>query len=261
MLCPTDSYYNRRPFNGTAGSMAWGSGTSPQFGDNWARGNYAANGGLADLNPNAGCGWFVTGPSNVGVLDGGTWGNSWAFPPLRGISGSNCGVRAAQVIDGLHNTIMLAELRAGVAGMDPRGIWAMGGAPSCLYSDGGWWGDDWGPNATNPLPENIWNCDQIRLAFGDQTTAANYLDANLMSIGMGCYPEPNDEQGPRSLHVNGVNVCMADGSARWISDYIQVFPTEPYPLPLPWVPGKGTFSVWDRLLSSADGQQIPADAF
>ena len=43
MLCPTDSF-NRRPFNGTTGheSAAWN--------DNWARGNYAANGGLGLLS-------------------------------------------------------------------------------------------------------------------------------------------------------------------------------------------------------------------
>ena len=39
MLCPSDPY-NRKPFNGTSAAR------SAQWGDNWARGNYAANAGL-----------------------------------------------------------------------------------------------------------------------------------------------------------------------------------------------------------------------
>ena len=75
-------------------------------------------------------------------------------------------------------------------------------------------------------------------------------DAALQTEGMGCWTNPNDQQTARSLHVDGVNVCMADGSGRWISDFIQVQPSS-------W----GNFSVWDRLLASGDGQQIPADAY
>ena len=47
MLCPTDSF-NRQPFMGSSGS-ATGS-----FGDNWARGNYAANGSLGFPYPSLG---------------------------------------------------------------------------------------------------------------------------------------------------------------------------------------------------------------
>ena len=78
---------------------------------------------------------------------------------------------------------------------------------------------------------------------------------------MACYPEPNNQQTARSLHVDGVHVCMADGSVRWISDYIQIFPSSMSAGANPPTTYKANFSVWDRLISSADGQQIAADAF
>ena len=106
MLCPSDSY-NRRPFKGSTGTMTYNGGTSAQWNDNWARGDYAANGGLAAYSPYCGCPFQIAGPSNVGPAS-----NAWKVAPLRGVCGANCGVRSSQIIDGLQNTILLAEIRA-----------------------------------------------------------------------------------------------------------------------------------------------------
>jgi prepilin-type N-terminal cleavage/methylation domain-containing protein len=231
MLCPTDSY-NRRPFNGSAGTTAMYGATSAQFGDNWARGNYAANLGI-------GC-FSDEGDSPAPVYS--STASGWTNPATRGVCGVNVGAKAAQITDGLHNTILFGEIRAGVTAFDPRGAWAMGNSNSMLTCCAGLFGDDDGPNCVMPYADDVWNCDQIQNAVGG--------DAALQGAGMGCWTNPNDQQTARSLHVDGVNVCMADGSGRWISDFIQVQPSS-------W----GNFSVWDRLLASGDGQQIPADAY
>ena len=106
MLCPSDSY-NKGLFNGNDGT------NTGQFGDSWARGNYGANGDLDYCAKG-----YAGGPTDP----------SWLDPTMRGIMGVNCSIKAAAVRDGLSNTVLLAELRAGITDYDTRGIWAMGGA-------------------------------------------------------------------------------------------------------------------------------------
>ena len=65
---------------------------------------------------------------------------------------------------------------------------------------------------------------------------------------------PNDQQTARSLHSKGVHVCLCDGISRWISDFIWVLPSS-------FPPNGGTYSVWDRLIVSGDGESIPANSF
>jgi hypothetical protein len=48
----------------------------------------------------------------------------------------------------------------------------------------------------------------------------------------------------------GLSVCMADGSVRWISDFIQVDPSS-----------DGALSVWDRLIVSKDGLVLDSAAY
>ena len=70
MLCPSDAYYNSIPFKGSSGQHSAG------MGDNWARGNYGANGGLPFLSVSR------------SDYDGGTAeSQSWLDPRLRGIMG------------------------------------------------------------------------------------------------------------------------------------------------------------------------------
>ena len=123
--------------------------------------------------------------------------------------------------------------------------------------------DDWGPNYNaTAWGDNGVNCLQINAAIG----SGNINDPGYQTAadGMSCYQEANNEQTARSMHVDGVHVCMADGSCRWINDFIQVLGS--YTIPgdsstsyTP--PYKAVFSVWDRLIASGDAQQIPADAY
>ena len=145
----------------------------------------------------------------------------------------------------------MAEIRAGVTEYDPRGVWAMGNAPGgCMFGSGGAGVvDGAGPNNNAPNADNCMNCAQVVAAYGDST------GNNLAQAGMSCFPGDiqNDQQTARSLHSKGVNVCLCDGSARFISDFIWVLPSS--------FPPGGTYSVWDRLIVSGDGQQIPANSF
>ena len=211
MLCPSDAY-NRQPFMGRQGP------DTQNFGDNWARGNYAANASLGFPYVNTvWCGWWGAGGPNT---------QGWANSNLRGVMGANLAIAFAQMRDGASNTVLLGEIRAGVTPYDPRGVWALSGACSSglwahggIVGDGGYQMDDYGPNCPSLGADNVMNCIQIHNAFG-----GGYFP--LVVAGMPCYgPEGSDEQTARSMHTGGVNTCFADGSIHWISDYIQAVPS------------------------------------
>jgi prepilin-type N-terminal cleavage/methylation domain-containing protein len=236
MLCPSDQY-NRKPFSGLAGQHTL------SMGDNWARGNYAANGGLGMLENN----------SNSQFMAGGIGTPGWQSPRVRGIMGSGCSLTTAKVVDGLSHTILLAEIRAGVADYDTRGVWAMSGAcPSGIWGASYQAGDDYGPNCPIFSADDMINCTQLRTAYGDASfdqTGTNGLavQANMPCSGVDMY---NEQQTARSVHTGGVYSAFADGSVHWISDSVQSSPSS-----------AGSPSIWDCLLSSGDGKTITGDMF
>ena len=149
--------------------------------------------------------------------------------------------------DGASNTILLAEIRAGVSAIDSRGVWTLGIGSSALWADTdisdpvyGYVGDG-GPNCSQPQADNTMNCSQFTAALGSGA---------LMEEGMSCWDSDNNQQTARSMHPGGVNTCFADGSIHWISDFIQVSPSSVRNL-----------SVWDRLMASADGMPIDASSY
>ncbi len=232
MLCPTDAY-NSTPFDGSGSSM------TNQMGDGWARGNYAANGALGYCTYTHG-GEISGLPADAALRDKG-----WADSRIRGVMGANAAVSTAQIRDGLSNTVLVAEIRAGVTSFDSRGVWAMsGGAPSGLWAHG-YIGDDFGPNNSQSLKaDDTMACTDIRAAVGG--------DAALAKMGMPCSDGNwwNFQQTARSMHVGGVHACLADGSVHWLSDSIEVTANNP-----------NHASVWDRLMLSADGYPIAGNAF
>jgi prepilin-type processing-associated H-X9-DG protein len=161
-------------------------------------------------------------------------------------------VGITEIKDGTTNTIMLAEIRAGLTAYDTRGIWAMsGGCPSALWGHGGIIGDDYGPNCPYFAADDMQNCSQLRAEFGDSSfmqTGGNFLAKK----GMPCsgVDVANIQQTARSLHEGGVQVAMADGSVQWIGDFIEAKPSS-----------AANLSVWDRLNASSDNQPVDAGAF
>jgi len=235
MLCPSDAF-SREPFNGSHGNL------TTNVGDNWARGNYAANASLAFMNActnSVNCGALPTSPG-------------WTNSSYRGVMGANASVTMAEIKDGASNTILLGEIRAGLTDYDTRGVWAMsGGCPSALWCHGGIMGDDYGPNCPYFAADDMQNCAQLRAEMGDPSfwqDQGNYLAQE----GMPCsgVDVANIQQTARSMHAGGVHVCLADGSVHWLSDYIQVKPSS-----------ANDPSVWDRLNASADTFSLSADTF
>jgi prepilin-type N-terminal cleavage/methylation domain-containing protein len=222
MLCPTDSY-NVVPFSGS------GSGSTSFLGDNWGRGNYAANAALGKMTVSHEAG------HDAATLQ--VWGSRY----IRGVMGANVSCKLKDIRDGASKTIMLGEMRAGLTSYDCRGVWAMSGGPSALWAHG-YIGDDGGPNAIAYEADDMLSCTDVQNALGGLVAVAK--------LGMPCAPggKANWQQTARSMHSSGVNTCFVDNSVRFINDYIDVgFDGSP--------PKLGT---WDKLVLSDDGQGINA---
>lgn len=233
MLCPSD-VYNRVPYDGTKYGQ----------GPDWARGNYAANAALGFMTADPGPG---VGGSRCGIDH--DWKNAafahsrgWKNDLLRGVMGANTSVGTAGIVDGTSNTILVGEIRAGVVPIDCRGTWAMsGGCPSALWAHGTA-GDCNGPNTPSPGADDVQNCSDIHAAVGGEMA--------LAAMGMGCPGgnRANYQQTARSMHDGGIHVCLADGSVRWINDFIGITQS-------------GRLATWERLNASADSQTLSAQEF
>lgn len=212
-------------------------------GDNWARGNYAANASLGfhfDLASSAFGGTY----SAAGTT------SALAYSRYhRGIMGSNLSMGVSEIYDGTSNTLLLGEIRVGLIKEDRRGVWALDGAGvSALWAHG--WQESDGPNPCSGNVDNLLDCTTV-------TNNAGGLTA-IRSACMGCYDgEGSDRAAVKSRHPGGVMVTMADGGTRFISNYIEKGLGQ-------WAdsPGMTTqFLCWERLCASQDGQVVDAKKF
>jgi prepilin-type N-terminal cleavage/methylation domain-containing protein len=210
MLCPSDMN-NGVKFDGTASRQ----------GDNWARGNYAANGGNGPYLKNYAN--FIDGPNSPG----------WLNPLSRGVMGPNCTSMLSQITDGTSNTALLGEIRAGVHEGDPRGSWAFGHVGGNIVAWMGSHGDDNGPNVCTPQGDDI---------YGSTLECEGKDLATMQAQCMSCYSGGRMNQATtRSSHQGGVYLAMCDASVRWIADEIETSGI-----------GGSCCTAWDHLLGSQD---------
>lgn len=226
LLCPSDPHA-MTAFDGSRSQRLAG------LGRNLSRCTYAANGGLGMAAPPGAL------DASLEAFAAGAPATPWwlRYP---GISGGNCGQRESDITDPKSKTILLAEIRAGTLPIDPRGVWSLPLGSSGVWGHGGRLGMG-GPNSAHPLGDDVLNCTEL-VATRNSTGSSEGADAP--PVDPPCHPRnaPGWIQMARSMHEGGVSVCMADGSVRWISDFIQVDPST-----------DGALSVWDRLIVSKDG--------
>jgi prepilin-type N-terminal cleavage/methylation domain-containing protein/prepilin-type processing-associated H-X9-DG protein len=208
--CPSDAN-NTQHWNNPAGT--------PET--DWARGNYGVTAGFQDIDHMAN-GSIKKTTSIPG------YPNVSCSPVMAG----NYGAKVLDIKDGSSNTIMVAELRAGISPLDPRGVWALGFPSSSIVNAG--------RDNTNPTPNNMLGTS----SQGDEIALCpSFWTADLGPVfGMGCTGNGSEMTSAqsRSLHTGGVNTCFADGSVHFIKNSIDQ-------------------ATWCLLLSKDDGFPIPGD--
>jgi prepilin-type N-terminal cleavage/methylation domain-containing protein len=221
MLCPSDSF----------NQQSWFAGRHANEGDNWARGNYGANGALGFLT--------VLGTNPAGGRDT----TYWKDPRTRGVMGMNVALSISEVTDGTSQTILVGELRTGLSEHDPRGTWALGAAgASSLWAHGT--DNANGPNACIPGGDGIFGCGRIKSSAGGES--------GLLKECMPC----DDVAGQgtvRSMHVGGAFVAFVDGSVHFISDFIDKGTQ--------WNLDPEEYHTWQRLCTSGDQQAVNHSEF
>ncbi len=225
LLCPSDPHATES-FRGVGGIL----------GSELSRCTYGSNGGLGVAAPAPVLDAFLA-PFAAGGPDAPWWKR---YP---GIMGGNVGVSSRAISDPLSKTILIAELRAGEIPIDPRGVWSLPAGSSSVWAYGGRLGIG-GPNSVHPAGDDVINCTEMMASIAP-AAGSDQAETRQLTVPCNQRDAPGWVQIARSMHEGGLYVCMADGSVRWIGDFIQVDPSY-----------DGSLSVWDRLIVSNDGQII-----
>ncbi|MCL4204995.1 MAG: DUF1559 domain-containing protein [Pirellulaceae bacterium] len=173
---------------------------------NFARGNYAANCGVSNA--------FSRSNFDIERERG-------PFSMAR-----HYGAQLADVQDGSSNTVLLSELIAGSRSGDVRGAWAY---PSGAYFCGAT------PHYDNPRYVLRMNGIALDNGMRDRPSAcsADNDDPQLRCTSGGS----RSAQTARSKHPGGVQVCLVDGSVRFVNESVAL-------------------ETWQALLAIADGTSI-----
>jgi prepilin-type N-terminal cleavage/methylation domain-containing protein/prepilin-type processing-associated H-X9-DG protein len=216
-LCPSDPN-NQQPYldpkTGPIGGPATG----------WARGNYGVTAGYEDYDHQNGGASYATRMAGI------PRDNNMVSSP---VMATNYGARFTEISDGTSNTILAAELRAGLSAVDPRGVWALGFPGSSIVNAG--------RASYNPTPNNL--LGGTTDDGGDELENGTlFCSPATAALGMGCTISGTDMTSAmaRSLHSGGVNCCFCDGSVHFVKNAVSQL-------------------TWVQLLSKSDGQVTGTD--
>jgi prepilin-type N-terminal cleavage/methylation domain-containing protein/prepilin-type processing-associated H-X9-DG protein len=137
-----------------------------------------------------------------------------------GVFGNNSKVKISDITDGASNTIALSEVKyrtpstTGPSFQDVRGTWGYATMGGNVFST------QTGPNSA--VADRVWGCRSMPSEGMPCTSSSDY---------------PNLFAAARGYHPGGVNVSMADGSVRFVSDNINL-------------------TVWQAMGSRAAGEVI-----
>jgi prepilin-type N-terminal cleavage/methylation domain-containing protein/prepilin-type processing-associated H-X9-DG protein len=165
---------------------------------------------------------------------------------LAGVFGAGSRTRLADITDGTSNTALFAEIKRGAnPGSDKLDVTRL------MPSD---W-DITSKPATNPnnlyppdaceTPTTTFKYTGLQYEYGFLITAFYTHTVPPNYRGRDCIRSPLFDQGhlaARSYHPGGVNVALADGSTRFISENIQL-------------------STWQALGTRAGGETVDLDGF
>lgn len=176
----------------------------------FARGNYAINGGTNSFHTTEGTTRTPTGDHAHLIMNDERrefryWGN--------GIAGFNQSFRLDEFNNGRSTLVAFNEIRAGIHPVDPRGAWALGHIASSVTWGHGVNGDAGGPNNLWVRSDDIQGGGKLNEIFGPK---------ELVRLGMPCvsYIDENQNAASRSRHPAGVNAAFLDGAVRFVSDRI-----------------------------------------
>ena len=231
LICPTDN---------TGDNSTFEPGDIAQYGGNWARGNYACNGGngaLGGVNDN-----------RVGntcfTKDSQGWQNHF----LAGVMSAEVAATLQEIEDGTSNTVLLTEIRAGITQRDIRGVWAWGTSSASVVAWHGWHegaiGSANGPNNCATDSDDIPFCNEATVAAGNGNgnLGLQLLHAECATCRVSSTASFGGQAGARSQHAGGVFIALCDGSVHWASDNVET--------------SMQCCSVWDRLIMRADGDPV-----
>ena len=216
LICPTDQN-TEQVFN---------SFTPSTEGENWARGNYAANGHLDFTHET----FDAAGRDIHGQAKG------WSNPAKQGMMAVETSLALGDIQDGASNTMMIGEIRVGLNERDRRGVWAMPQAGASSLYKMGLDGDANGPNNCVSASDDIEDCAQF--TAGQESQYA----VECMTCWQSC--DMSMQSTPRSRHPGGIYCATGDASVHFVTNQVEAGESAAFPK---------IYSAWDRFCTSNDG--------